>query len=328
MKYGLQTVNNNRYYFLPNGIELQDAYLEDSESNIYYFNQLGKEVENDYFMDKEKQWRYFDKNGVMANKGLTTIVINGIEHIQYFGQDGIQAKGKAVKDSNGKLRYFSNDSGDMVFNRFEKIADNTWAYFAADGVAVTGFQKISGQTLYFDEDGQQVKGKEAKDSDGKMRYFDADSGEMITNRYEKLSDDSWAYFAADGVTLTGDQLVDGIQVHFDNDGRQIKGKEVIDADENSGQLAKKRFADLGNNTWAYFNANGIAVTGSQIINGQHLYFQNNSNQIKGHEYTDANGKMRYFDADSGEMIVNVLKDYRMTPGLILALTELQLQDHN
>ncbi len=169
MKYGLQTVNNNRYYFLPNGIELQDAYLEDSESNIYYFNQLGKEVENDYFMDKEKQWRYFDKNGVMANKGLTTIVINGIEHIQYFGQDGIQAKGKAVKDSNGKLRYFSNDSGDMVFNRFEKIADNTWAYFAADGVAVTGLQKISGQTLYFDEDGQQIKGKEAKDSDGKMR---------------------------------------------------------------------------------------------------------------------------------------------------------------
>ncbi|MHA5100667.1 glycoside hydrolase family 70 protein [Oenococcus oeni] len=263
MKYGLQTVNNNRYYFLPNGIELQDAYLEDGEGNIYYFNQLGKEVENDYFMDKEKQWRYFDKNGVMANKGLATIVINGIEHTQYFGQDGIQAKGKAVKDNNGKLRYFASDSGDMVFNRFEKIADNTWAYFAADGV-----------------------------------------------------------------TLTGDQLVDGIQVHFDNDGRQIKGKEVIDADENSGQLAKKRFADLGNNTWAYFNANGIAVTGSQIINGQHLYFQNNSNQIKGHEYTDANGKMRYFDADSGEMIVNVLKDYRMTPGLILALTELQLQDHN
>ncbi|KGH68256.1 hydrolase [Oenococcus oeni IOEB_9517] len=328
MKYGLQTVNNNRYYFLPNGIELQDAYLEDGEGNIYYFNQLGKEVENDYFMDKEKQWRYFDKNGVMANKGLATIVINGIEHTQYFGQDGIQAKGKAVKDNNGKLRYFASDSGDMVFNRFEKIADNTWAYFAADGVAVTGLQKISGQTLYFDEDGQQIKGKEAKDSDGKMRYFDADSGEMITNRYEKLSDDSWAYFAADGVTLTGDQLVDGIQVHFDNDGRQIKGKEVIDADENSGQLAKKRFADLGNNTWAYFNANGIAVTGSQIINGQHLYFQNNSNQIKGHEYTDANGKMRYFDADSGEMIVNVLKDYRMTPGLILALTELQLQDHN
>ncbi|WP_275936003.1 glycoside hydrolase family 70 protein, partial [Oenococcus oeni] len=328
MKYGLQTVNNNRYYFLPNGIELQDAYLEDGEGNIYYFNQLGKEVENDYFMDKEKQWRYFDKNGVMANKGLATIVINGIEHTQYFGQDGIQAKGKAVKDNNDKLRYFASDSGDMVFNRFEKIADNTWAYFAADGVAVTGLQKISGQTLYFDEDGQQIKGKEAKDSDGKMRYFDADSGEMITNRYEKLSDDSWAYFAADGVTLTGDQLVDGIQVHFDNDGRQIKGKEVIDADENSGQLAKKRFADLGNNTWAYFNANGIAVTGSQIINGQHLYFQNNSNQIKGHEYTDANGKMRYFDADSGEMIVNVLKDYRMTPGLILALTELQLQDHN
>ncbi|OIM09406.1 glycoside hydrolase family 70 protein [Oenococcus oeni] len=328
MKYGLQTVNNNRYYFLPNGIELQDAYLEDGEGNIYYFNQLGKEVENDYFMDKEKQWRYFDKNGVMANKGLATIVINGIEHTQYFGQDGIQAKGKAVKDNNGKLRYFASDSGDMVFNRFEKIADNTWAYFAADGVAVTGLQKISGQTLYFDEDGQQIKGKEAKDSDSKMRYFDADSGEMITNRYEKLSDDSWAYFAADGVTLTGDQLVDGIQVHFDNDGRQIKGKEVIDADENSGQLAKKRFADLGNNTWAYFNANGIAVTGSQIINGQHLYFQNNSNQIKGHEYTDANGKMRYFDADSGEMIVNVLKDYRMTPGLILALTELQLQDHN
>ncbi|WP_257613615.1 hypothetical protein, partial [Oenococcus oeni] len=43
------------------------------------------------------------------------------------------------------------------------------AYFAADGVAVTGHQKRSGQTLYFDEEGKQSKRKEAKDEDGKMR---------------------------------------------------------------------------------------------------------------------------------------------------------------
>jgi dextransucrase len=57
MTYGFQTVNDNNYYFLPNGIELQDAILEDSKGNVYYFNQYGKQAVDGYYMLANKTWR-------------------------------------------------------------------------------------------------------------------------------------------------------------------------------------------------------------------------------------------------------------------------------
>ncbi|MFT8324196.1 hypothetical protein [Oenococcus sicerae] len=110
------------------------------------------------------------------------------------------------------------------------------------------------------------------------------------------------------MALTGAQTINGQQVYFGNDGRQIKGQEIIGAhgyaryyDDQTGQLAEKRFADLGNNTWAYFDANGVAVTGAQTINGQHLYFDDQGRQIKGRSIVDDSGTTHYYDAASGEL---------------------------
>ncbi|WP_143807810.1 hypothetical protein, partial [Oenococcus oeni] len=72
---------------------------------------------------------------------------------------------------------------------------------------VTGSQIINGQHLYFQNNSNQIKGHEYTDANGKMRYFDADSGEMIVNRFERLSDNSWAYFGANGIAVTGSQLI-------------------------------------------------------------------------------------------------------------------------
>ncbi|QAS69512.1 hydrolase [Oenococcus sicerae] len=228
MQIGFQMINNKHYYFLTNGIELQDAYLQDASGKSYYFDQRGQGSCNDYYMDKNKQWRYFDQNGVMA-QGLTSVTLAGSKHDQYFGlSDGIPVKGQAVRDANGQLRYFASDSGDMIVNRFQKLSDGSWAYFAADGIALTGLQKIAGQTLYFDQQGRQIKGKEVSDNQGNLHYFDADSGDMLTNRYAELSDGSWAYFAADGIALTGDQTINGQHLYFDDQGRQIKGRSIVD----------------------------------------------------------------------------------------------------
>ena len=87
----------------------------------------------------------------------------------------------------------------MIVNRFEKLTDGSWFYFGANGRAVKGNQTINGQKLFFDDNYHQIKGQAVTDKQGKTRYYDADSGEMVTDRFERLSDGSWQYFGVDGV---------------------------------------------------------------------------------------------------------------------------------
>ena len=49
-------------------------------------------------------------------------------------------------------------------------------------------------------------------------------------------------------------------------------------DANSGEMARNRFAEIEPGVWAYFNNDGAAVKGSQNINGQNLYFDQNGRQ--------------------------------------------------
>ncbi|MFR3960179.1 MAG: hypothetical protein ACLTZB_04525 [Streptococcus salivarius] len=68
----------------------------------------------------------------------------------------MQYKGKAVKVSS-RYKYYDENDGQPVTNRFAQIEPNVWAYFGADGYAVTGEQVINGQHLYFDQSGRQVR---------------------------------------------------------------------------------------------------------------------------------------------------------------------------
>ena len=65
------------------------------------------------------------------------------------------------------------------------------------GKAVTGLRQIGQQTLYFDQNGKQVKGKIVY-VNGANRYFDANSGEMARNKWIQLEDGSWMYFDRNG----------------------------------------------------------------------------------------------------------------------------------
>ena len=62
---------------------------------------------------------------------------------------------------------------------------------------MTGLQQIGQQTLYFDQDGKQVKGKVVY-VNGANRYFDPNSGEMARNKWIQLEDGSWMYFDRNG----------------------------------------------------------------------------------------------------------------------------------
>ena len=303
---GAQEIDGKQLYFLKNGIQLRDSLREDENGNQYYYDKTGAQVLNRYYTTDGQNWRYFDAKGVMA-RGLVTMGGNQ----QFFDQNGYQVKGKIARAKDGKLRYFDKDSGNAAANRFAQ-GDNPsdWYYFGADGVAVTGLQKLGQQTLYFDQDGKQVKGKVVTLADKSIRYFDANSGEMAVGKFAEGAKNEWYYFDQAGKAVTGLQKIGQQTLYFDQNGKQIKGQLVTLADKsiryfdaNSGEMAANKFVEGAKNEWYYFDQAGKAVTGLQQIGQQTLYFDQNGKQVKG-KIVYVNGANRYFDANSGEMARN------------------------
>ncbi|MBM7635887.1 glycoside hydrolase family 70 protein [Streptococcus saliviloxodontae] len=302
MVTGLQTIDNTVYYFAENGKALRDGVYTDEEGNAYYFDKTGKQYTSSGYTLFEDKWRYFS-NGVMAT-GLTTIDGN----VQYFTAEGYQVKGDAVAGKDGLIRYFDKESGNLVSGRFATDSKGNWYYLNEEGVAVTGFQTINGQHLYFNEDGTQIKSGPAT-INGKHYSFDVDSGEMYINRFNEDENHNWLYFGADGAAVTGLQTIDSQLLYFNEDGTQVKGQFlVVDGatyyfQADSGAAVKGSFASDASGNWYYFDTNGKAVTGLQTINDQTLYFNEDGTQVKG-QFVTINGATYYFDAKSGEMAVN------------------------
>ncbi len=303
---GAREIDGKQLYFMKNGVQLRDALQEDENGNQYYYDKTGAKVLNRYYTSDGQNWRYFDDKGVMA-RGLVKIG----DGQQYFDQNGYQVKGKVVRAKDGKLRYFDKDSGNAVINRFAQ-GDNPsdWYYFGADGVALTGLQKIGQQTLYFDQDGKQVKGQVVTLADKSIRYFDANSGEMAVNKFAEGAKNEWYYFDQDGKAVTGLQTINKQVLYFGQDGKQVKGQVVTLADKsiryfdaNSGEMAVNKFAEGAKNEWYYFDQDGKAVTGLKTINNQVLYFGQDGKQVKG-QVVYVNGAERYFDPKSGDMVRN------------------------
>ncbi|SEF19521.1 dextransucrase [Streptococcus gallolyticus] len=315
MVTGMRDIDGQTYYFLPNGIELCDAIYEDANGNQYYFGKSGNRYAGHYYAFETTStvdgvtktttnWRYFDENGVMA-RGLVKI---GNDY-QYYDDNGNQIKGQLVTDKDGNTRYFKADSGAMVTGEFA-LVNGDWYYFDENGVAVKGAQTINGQQLYFDDNGVQAKGVFVTNEDGTRSYYDAKSGEKFVGDFFTTGDNHWYYADENGNLATGSQVIRGQQLYFAADGLQAKGIFATDAEGNrhfydpdSGDLAENKFIADGDD-WYYFDETGHVVTGEQVINGQHLYFDENGVQAKGTFVTDANGNKRYYDAQTGEMVVN------------------------
>ena len=88
--------------------------------------------------------------------------------------------------------------------------------------------------------------------------------------------------------------------------RDVKDSHAVvskdDAKASSVQAASQAgFYTTGNNDWYYKNEDGSLAKGLQTINGQTLYFDNNTGkQVKGATAT-IDGKEYYFDQDTGDM---------------------------
>ena len=225
-----------------------------------------------YYRDEYGYWRYKDASG----KDLTgPQTIDGVK--VYFNSGGVQVKGGFGWDGH----YYDKDSGALVTNKFVDSYSSTY-YLDENGNKVIGPKEINGVWHYFNQYGEQVKGRFASDN----RYYD-ENGKQVdfgTNRYFELNGE-WYYAGNDGAILKGPQTIDGVKVYFHQNGIQAKGYFVKDEEDNKSRYYDKDTGALATNQYViaynpykhrieryYVNDQGIRLTGPQTIDGKQVYF--------------------------------------------------------
>lgn len=311
---GEQAIDGSNYFFLPNGVMFTDGVIKNAKGQSLVYGKSGKLTTQTGWKEvtvkddngkEEKFYQYFFKGGIMAT-GLTEV--EGKE--KYFYDNGYQAKGIFITTKDGQLMFFCGDSGERKYSGFFE-QDGNWYYANDKGYVATGFTKVGKQNLYFNEKGVQVK-----------------------NRFFQVGDATY-YANNEGDVLRGAQTINGDDLYFDESGKQVKGNFVNNPDgtrsyydaitgvklvdtsvvingetynvDAKGVVTKAHtpgFYTTGDNNWFYADSYGRNVTGAQVINGQHLYFDANGRQVKGGFVTNTDGSRSFYHWDTGDKLVS------------------------
>lgn len=186
-------------------------------------------------------------------------------------------------------------------------------------------------TYYFDNDGSMQTGL-VRCEDGNLRYFDPETGVMVTNQWYNDYEAVWYYFGADGTAVSNWQLIGGDWYYFypeNHDmayGRvQIDGKNYFlntpgaNADgrmQHSGWIYDSIYGkwlyatssgelltgwhNIGG-TWYYFNEYGVMLTG--WINDSGTWYYANASGAMATGWPNIDGTWFYLDG-SGAMVAN------------------------
>ena len=293
-------------------------FTSDDQGNWYYLDSDGHKLTGPQTIDNFNL--YFHDNGIQA-KG-EKITIDGKDY--YYDKDNgrkvtdtsIEVDGKTyLADADGILTEKTQLPTQVVTGgHFQSDNQKDWYYYTANGEKLTGWQNVDGVILYFDKDGKQVKGRFAEDG----RYFDKDSGALVTKRYLETEDGNWVYVNDKGDKLKGEQTINGVKVYFDDfTGIQVKGHFAPNGkyyDKDSGALITNAFKeiltyigrdDINNQNiyttaWYYLDADGKPLTGPQTFGNSRFYFLPNGAQVKGRFAPDGH----YYDKNSGALVTD------------------------
>ena len=148
----------------------------------------GKKVTKAGFVKtKDNHWYYLDGKG---NKLVSVQVIDG--ELYYFGLPtrkyyyGMQSRGELIYayysdtiPNSSHIYYLDEATGVALKNQYHEW-EGSWYYFGPNWCALTGEQTIDNVPVYFHSNGKQAKG-ELVTVDGKIHYYDANSGARLSN---------------------------------------------------------------------------------------------------------------------------------------------------
>lgn len=168
-------------------------------------------------------------------------------------------------------------------------------------------------TYYFDNDGSMQTGL-VRCEDGNLRYFDPDTGAMVTNQWHNDYEAVWYYFGADGTAVSGWQSIGGDKYYFYPESHDMAyGRVQIDGKNyflnTPGANADGRMQHGGwiydsiYGKWLYATSNGELLTGWQNIGGTWYYFNEYGVMLTG--WIDDSGTWYYANV-SGAMVTGWL----------------------
>ena len=164
----------------------------------------GKKVTKAGFVKtKDNHWYYLDGKG---NKLVSVQVIDG--ELYYFGLPtrkyyyGMQSRGELIYayysdtiPNSSHIYYLDEATGAALKNQYHEW-EGSWYYFGPNWYALTGEQTIDNVPVYFHSNGKQAKG-ELVTVDGKIHYYDANSGARLSNIDITIKGETY-HFDADG----------------------------------------------------------------------------------------------------------------------------------
>ncbi|MBT0913458.1 KxYKxGKxW signal peptide domain-containing protein [Streptococcus salivarius] len=348
------TIDGKDYYYdKDNGRKVTDTsievdgktYLADADGILTEKTQLPTQVVTGghFQSDNQKDWYYYTANGEKLTGWQN---VDGV--ILYFDKNGRQAKDEIVQ-IDGKTYYFDKTNGRMVKNQWASVnvggispasKDYRSYYLGNDGAAVTGWQDIDGEHLYFTETGLYAHNG-IYSINGKNYLFDP-KGQLVKDAYGDVIEPGarvrlkYTYRTnADGEVLTGKQIIDGKEYIFGSTGQVVDGVVRYD-----GKLYLVKDSKIEKNYFGAFfsknpilggsdftgiygtDENGILLEGIQRGSDGYLhYFQPKVESINKPTWKEIDGK-RY----------RLTKSYRteryasMYTAIILADTTLKVDD--
>lgn len=240
--------------------EENEAYgseFDEPEFFYHFFDQYGKEVEAKW-KNIDGNWYYFNEDGCMLTGKQE---VDGATY--YFGDDGARKTGwfelenteEEETEESQSWQYFEKD-GIMVLTEVDKKIDGQY-YTFIDGKLQTGWVKLPNTEeataseaekaiaisdyQYYEEDGKRAEGWHTIEGIENIN----DDGELFTFYFKKGA----PYYAETGIQVFS---IDSKQYGFNTKGEMQKGLEEV-------TLAN------GNTANFYFDEEGVAQTGKQII---------------------------------------------------------------
>ena len=339
-RYVLSNDATGRYYQVTdNGIFLPKPLTDQGGKTGFYYDGKGMAYfDNSGFQAKNAfikyggNYYYFDKEGYMLTGRQD---IDGKTY--FFLPNGIQLR-DSIYQQDGKYYYFGSfgeqyKDGYFVFDVPKEGTSETEAkfrFFDPDGVMAVGLKEIWGGLQYFDENGYQAKGMKYVTPDGKLYYFDKDTGNAYKNRWAEIDGiwyefndqgyaqatkgefyttdgSTWFYRDAAGKNVTGALTLDGHEYYFRANGAQVKGDFVTENGKisyytvDNGYKVKDKFFEV-NGKWYHADKDGNLATGRQTIDYLNYYFNADGSQVKSDFFTLDGGKTWYYAKDNGEIV--------------------------
>ena len=171
-----------------------------------------------------------------------------------------------LKQLGGFLYYFDKD-GYIITNTWKEI-DGKWYRFSSDGEALSDWQNINGKWYFFGINHEMWSDE----------YVVIIEGNLFTGEYETKV----YYVNADGVMLTGWQLIKGEWRYFNGSGEMqtgwvnVSGKwYYFEGDQSDSEMPNPRIATMItgwkqiDGTWYYFKSSG-AMAANESCGGYWL----------------------------------------------------------